>query len=186
MSVATYEPVDWKAIVDRHYLEGTRCRDILLKHSRQVADLALDIAHRHSLGLDDEIIESGAMLHDIGICLTDAPGIDCHGSAPYLSHGVLGAEMLAGEGAPDWVCQIAKRHTGAGITAEDIQKYHLPIPLGDYVPRTLLERLICYADKFYSKSGAMEKKTLDRVRASMARFSPETVARFEELHRQFG
>jgi uncharacterized protein len=53
------------------------------------------------------------------------------------------------------------------------------------VPETQLERLICYADKFYSKSGDMQQKSLERVRLSMSKFSPETLARFEALHREF-
>ena len=53
------------------------------------------------------------------------------------------------------------------------------------MPRTQLERLICYADKFYSKNADMSRKSLERVRASMARFSPETLARFESLHAEF-
>lgn len=176
---------DWQAVIDKYYPKGTLRRSILLKHSRQVADLAIEISHRHGLDLDDKSIEAGAMLHDIGIFLTDAPGIDCHGSEPYLRHGVLGAEILADEGAPDYLVEIARRHTGAGITAEDIKEFNLPLPPGNYMPHTLLEKLICYADKFYSKSGEMRLKPLERVRASMQRFSPRVAERFEKLHEQF-
>jgi uncharacterized protein len=62
---------------------------------------------------------------------------------------------------------------------------NLPLPVGDYTPQTLLERLICYADKFYSKSGDMQQKSLERVRKSLSKFSEETVLRFEALHREF-
>ena len=54
-------------------------------------------------------------------------------------------------------------------------------------PRTVEERLICYADKFYSKSGDITvEKPLDRVIASMARHGDATLARFMALHREFG
>ncbi len=177
---------DWQAVIDKYYPAGTRRREILLKHSHQVADLALEIARRKSLGLDERLIEAGAMLHDIGIFMTDAPGIDCHGHEHYLLHGILGARLLSREGMPPEIVEIARRHTGAGLTAEDIARSGLPMPPGDYMPRTTLEKLICYADKFYSKSGDMERKSLERVRASMARFSPETLKRFEALHAEFG
>lgn len=176
---------DWQRLIDKYYPAPSRRRDILLKHSRQVADLALDIARNKGLGLDAKCIEAGAMLHDIGIFMTDAPSIDCHGDAPYIRHGVLGAGLLRREGAPDCLVEIARRHTGAGISAEDIAARSLPLPPGDYVPRTQLERLICYADKFYSKNADMSRKSLERVRASMSRFSPETLARFESLHAEF-
>ena len=59
------------------------------------------------------------------------------------------------------------------------------MPHDDYMPRTLLERLVCYADKFYSKSGDMQRKPLERVRASMSRLGVVTAARFEALHAEF-
>lgn len=139
------------------------------------------------LGLDEQMVEEAAMLHDIGIFLTDAPGIHCHGTEPYLRHGILGADLLRAEGAPEWAARVAERHTGAGITQEDIAELDLPLPADRVLmPETQLERLVCYADKFYSKSGDMQRKTLERVRTSMARHSASTADRFERLHREFG
>ena len=54
------------------------------------------------------------------------------------------------------------------------------------MPETLLERLVCYADKFYSKSGDMKRKTLPRVIASMERISQSTLDRFMKLHMELG
>lgn len=177
---------DWQRIIDKYYPEGTRLRDILIRHSRSVADKALDIMRRNRLCLDPAEVEAAAMLHDIGILRTDAPGIDCHGREPYLCHGIIGARLLRAEGVCEAVASVAERHTGAGITSDDIREMVLPLPEGDYMPRTLLERLVCYADKFYSKSGDMREKSLERVRQSMLRHSPATLERFEALHREFG
>ena len=157
-----------------------------MRHCRAVADLALDIARREKLPLDEDDIEAAAMLHDIGIVQTDAPGIHCHGTEPYMMHGVLGSRLLRSEGVPEAIAAVAERHTGAGITADDIKVFGLPMPPGDYMPRMLLERLVCYADKFYSKSGDMKRKSLARVRESMAKFGGDTLARFERLHSEFG
>lgn len=177
---------DYQTIIDRHYLPGTKLREILLRHSRSVAGLALEIARQKHLDVDAGEVEAAAMLHDIGIFLTDAPGIDCHGSAPYLCHGVLGADLLRSEGVPEAIARVAERHTGAGISAGDIREMNLPLPADRILmPQTLLERLVCYADKFYSKSGDMERKSLDRVRASMLRHSEATLERFEKLHKEF-
>lgn len=185
-------PIDWQAETDRHYGDGSPgdprspLRTLLLRHSRSVADLALELAHRGRLPLDDSDIEAAAMLHDIGIIATDAPGIGCHGTVHYLRHGVEGARMLRADGMPEWLARVAERHTGAGITAEDIASQDLPMEPGDYLPETLLEKLICYADKFYSKSGDMKRKPIDRVRASLARFGAGSAARFDALVNQFG
>lgn len=178
--------MNYQEIIDIHYPVGSRRRDIYIRHCRQVADKALDIAIRLSLPLSSEAIEEAAMLHDIGIFLTDADGIDCHGTEPYICHGILGAGLLREAGFCEDTARVAERHTGAGISVEDIDELNLPLPRRDYMPETLLERLICYADKFYSKSGDMKEKALDRVRSSMSRHSSATLARFEKLHEEFG
>ena len=62
----------------------------------------------------------------------------------------------------------------------------MPFPAGRVLcPQSDLEQLVCYADKFYSKSGDMRRKPLDRVRASLARFGTGSLARFESLHARF-
>lgn len=177
----------YQELYDKYYPENSRVSDILQRHSESVAELAVSINDALELGLDDKQVYEAAMLHDIGIFLTDAPGIDCHGTEPYLRHGILGADLLRKEGFPEWVARVAERHTGAGITHKDIEDMNLPLPLDRVLmPETLLERLICYADKFYSKSGDMKRKSLERVRASMARHSQSTAERFEKLHDVFG
>lgn len=177
----------WQKIIDSIYPAGSKARGILLSHSRSVADEALGIAHRLHLSLSDEDIESAAMLHDIGIIATDAPGIGCHGKYPYLIHGAIGADMLREAGVDEKYARVAERHTGAGLTAEEIAASGLPFPAGRcYMPETLLEKLICYADCFYSKGGDGKRKSLERVEASMAKFGADVLRRFRALDAMFG
>ena len=89
----------YQEIINHFYPTDTELRHLLLLHSRQVADKALSIVHRHpELGADITFVEEGAMLHDIGIFLTSAPSIHCHGSQPYICHGILGANLLRSMG----------------------------------------------------------------------------------------
>lgn len=179
---------NYQDIIDKYYATQPELRRIYMLHCRSVADKALSIAHRLHLPVDMAEVEAAAMLHDIGIVLTDAPGIHCYGTQPYLAHGRLGADLLRSGGAPEIYARVAERHTGAGLTQEEaaaIGGGKLP-PDRSYMPQSLLERLVCYADKFYSKSGDMQEKPLERVRASMARFGADSSARFEALHREFG
>lgn len=176
---------DYQAIIDKYYAQQPLLRQVLLSHSRAVADLALAIAGEQNLPLDPAQIEVAAMLHDIGIVGTDAPGIHCHGSEQYIRHGIIGAEMLRREGAPEWAARVAEHHTGSGLTAKEIEEQKLPLPTRDYLPETLLEKLICYADKFYSKSGDMRKKPFDVVYKSMEKHGPKAIERFMNLHKLF-
>ena len=110
---------DYNELIDRYYAPGTRRREILVKHSRQVADKALEISRSLGLDLDETTVEAAAMLHDIGIVATDAPGIDCHGTEPYLRHGIIGARMIREAGFPEEIARVADRHTG-GVAGDDI------------------------------------------------------------------
>jgi len=84
--------------------------------------------------------------------------------------------------------RVCERHTGAGITAAEIIAQHLPIvPARDLLPESLEEKLVCYADKFFSKSRLNEPaKTLERARQSLAKFGGDTLMRFDALVATFG
>ena len=77
-------------LIDAYYPEDNERKHILLVHSRLVAEKALCIADGHpELNLDKDFLYEAGMLHDIGIFLTDAPGIFCFGNQPYICHGYL-------------------------------------------------------------------------------------------------
>lgn len=172
-------------IIDKYYNEDAALRRILIVHSKAVADKALALARLNpSLNLDEEFIYEAAMLHDIGIIRCDAPGILCHGTAPYICHGMMGAEMLRSEGLPRHA-RVCERHTGAGITAEEIRQQQLPLPERDFLPETLEECLICYADKFFSKTRLEREKTTDQAIHSLEKFGTAGVARFLKWKEMF-
>lgn len=173
-------------IIDKYYPHGSIIRDIFMRHSSQVAAKALAVAQNCHLDLDAVEIETAAMLHDIGICFTHAPSIGCNGTEPYICHGILGAQLLRQEHIPEIYARVAERHTGAGLTIDDIIDQQLPLPHVDLLPETLLERLICYADKFYSKSGDMNEKDIKSVRRSMQRHGQATYQRWLALEQEFG
>lgn len=169
-----------------HYYEPGPLLEILLVHSRLVADKALECARSRNLGVDLQFVEEAAMLHDIGIFRCNAPDIECHGTLPYICHGVEGRRILEDEGLPRHAL-VCERHTGSGLTKAEIVSRHLPLPHRDMTPQTTEEKLICYADKFYSKSGDIRaEKPLARAIASAARFGRDSLTRFLKLHQQFG
>lgn len=174
------------SIIDHFYGNEEELRQLLLKHSEQVRDKALQILDSCELELDREKIIAGALLHDIGILRCHAPGILCHGEQPYITHGVTGAEMLRQYGRENGMdledfARICERHTGSGLTAADICEQGLPLPEQDLLPETPEEILICLADKFFSKSGDMEEKTFEAVRSSMEKFGSASLERFDHM-----
>lgn len=172
-------------IISSLYAEQPELKKILLTHSQAVADMALECADRNRLPIDRDFTVEAALLHDIGIIYTHAPSILCFGTEPYIRHGIIGYDLLMQRGLPRHAA-VCATHTGAGLTAADIVAGNLPLPHRDFLPETLEEKLICYADKFYSKSGDLTlRKPLEKVRAQMASHGPDVLTRFEALHTLF-
>ena len=135
-------------IIEKYYRPDSEIFKILIKHSSDVAKKAVNIAKKHPDKISDvDFIYEAAMLHDIGVFLTDAPKINCHGNMPYICHGYLGADILRAEGFP-LHARVCERHTGTGLSLENIVANNLPLPHRDLQPETWAEKIICFADKF--------------------------------------
>lgn len=159
---------------------------ILTGHSEAVRDKALTIIRAKCLDVDREFVAQAAMLHDIGVVRVDAPSISCFGAEPYIRHGVEGRAILEAEGLPRHAL-VCERHTGSGLSVRQIEEQALQLPHRDMIPLSLEERLICYADKFFSKSRDLRaEKPLERIMTQMAAHGSEAYARFMEMHSLFG
>lgn len=170
--------MNYELIINKYYPEENELKHILMVHSRLVADKALRIVDSHpELHADRQFVEEASMLHDIGIFLTNAPGIYCFGTEPYIRHGILGAQLVRNEGF-ERHARVCERHTGSGITVADIQKQSLPLPLQDYLPVTIEEQIICYADKFFSKTHLEYERTVDEACNKLLKFGEDGTARF--------
>ena len=166
-------------IIDKYYPQDTEQRRILMVHSLSVSQKALRMIDAHpELHLNRDFVKEAALLHDIGIFQTHAPTIQCFGSHPYIAHGYLGADILRQQGFPQHAL-VCERHTGAGLSLQDILDQKLPIPHREMLPVSLEEELICFADKFFSKTHVEEEKTVDKARKSIARYGEEGVNRFD-------
>ncbi|HJB72484.1 HD domain-containing protein [Barnesiella viscericola] len=173
--------MDVQAVFNKYYQPGTPLYNSVWSHSRLVADKALQLAQAHpELEIDLDFVYEAAMIHDIGVFLTNAPSIYCTGDQPYICHGVLGAELMRADGYPRHAL-VCERHTGTGLTVADIIAQNLPLPHRDMCPVSLEEKLVCFADKFYSKSNPDREKPLDKVRKSVARYGEDSLRRFEEM-----
>ena len=165
-------------IIER-YCKDERLKEILLRHSVSVANKAVEIAMRcEGLQADVQFIREAALLHDIGIVGVHAPAIACSGTEPYICHGVLGAEILRREGYERHAL-VCERHTGTGLTLEQIVAQQLSLPHRDMQPCSVEEQIICFADKFFSKTRLDEEKTVEQARRSLEKFGEEGLKKFD-------
>jgi len=166
-------------IIKKYYQEGTKLFNILVEHSFAVADKSLFIAQMHpEMNLDKKFIYEASLLHDIGIFKTNAPDVFCYGDFPYICHGYLGSDLLKAEGFPLHAL-VCERHTGTGLSLEDIIKNDFPIPKRNMLPESQEEQLICFADKFFSKLKPGKEKKIDRIRKNLSKYGEESMKKFE-------
>ncbi len=176
------------SVIEKYYDKGSSLYILLVDHSQDVADKSLEIAATlPHLNPDLDFIEKAAMLHDIGIFKTRALSIGCKGESPYICHGFLGREILDNEGLAEAYGLVAERHTGAGITLENIIAADLPLPRRNMIPVTLEEKIICCADKFFSKATKNRDKimTRNRITKELHNINPGHAQRFSAWAEEF-
>ncbi len=177
--------IDPYQIISKYYPEGSEIYHVLVVHSEQVRDKALEIACRHpEFEIDEQFIFEAAMLHDIGIFLCDAPRIHCHGTHQYIQHGYLGADLLRAEGLNRHAL-VCERHTGVGLSLETIIRNNLPLPHREMLPVSLEEMVICYADKYYSKTQLHTTHSVERIRQYLGRYGELEVQKFDKWYSIF-
>jgi uncharacterized protein len=123
-------------------LRENQCSAKVINHCEAVTELALETANileERGLKIDFAIVEIGALLHDLGRSKTHT-----------VHHAVVGAEIAKSAGLPDSVVSIIKRHVGGGISSSEAEK--LGWPKDVYVPITLEEKIVSYADKLIENS----------------------------------
>ncbi|MEM1588437.1 MAG: TIGR00295 family protein [Candidatus Bathyarchaeia archaeon] len=118
-------------------LEKAGCSNLVIEHCIAVSKIAVEIAEsclRKGKKLDLNVIKIGALLHDIGRAFTHD-----------VKHGVMGAALAKAMNLPTSIIRIIETHIGAGIPAEEAEE--LGLPKKDYIPLTIEEKIVCYADK---------------------------------------
>ncbi|MDG7016038.1 MAG: HDIG domain-containing protein [Nitrososphaerota archaeon] len=111
--------------------------DRIITHCQTVAKVAVILTEElewRGVGVDAKAVVAAALLHDIG-----------RSRVQTVMHGAEGSEIIEREGVDRRVVEIVRKHVGAGISPDEADK--LGMPKLDYVPGTLEERLVCFADK---------------------------------------
>jgi uncharacterized protein len=154
------------------FLRQSGCLNNVIKHCEAVAETAVEIAKackERGLEVDLELVETGALLHDIGRAKTHS-----------VHHAVIGAEIAKSFGLPESVILIIKRHVGGGISAREARKLGWPRDI--YIPQTLEEKIVSYADKLIEGS---RRVPIERTIGNLSReLPPSSIARIQRLHQE--
>jgi len=111
--------------------------DHIIRHCRTVARVSETLVGAlkdRGVRVNEESVIMAALLHDIGRNRTHT-----------IHHGFMGAEIVTAEGIGMITADIIRKHVGAGISEEEAKKFGFPD--GDYIPRSIEEMVVCFADK---------------------------------------
>lgn len=154
------------------FLRQSGCTRNVIRHCKAVAKLATEIAktcQERGLNVDLELVEIGALLHDIGRAKTHS-----------VHHAITGAEIAKSLDLPEPVISIIKRHVGGGIATVEANK--LGWPKDVYVPQTLEEKIVSYADKLVEGSSRVPiEKTIEKFSKKLP---PSSITRMWRLHKE--
>lgn len=154
------------------FLRQSGCSRNIINHCETVAELATEIADackERGLDVNLELVEIGALLHDIGRSKTHS-----------VHHAVVGEEITKSLGLPEPIISIIKRHVGGGITAKEAKRLGWPKDI--YIPQTLEEKIVSYADKLIEGSQRVPiERTIEKFSKEIP---PSAIARIQRLHKE--
>jgi uncharacterized protein len=152
------------------FLRESGCKNNVVRHCEAVADLAVEIAEdckAKGSKVDLKLVEIGALLHDVGRSRTHS-----------VHHAVRGAEIAESLGLPRPLVSIIKRHVGGGIASTEAKRLGWPKDI--YVPQTLEEKIVSYADKLIEGSRRVPiERTIENFSEMLP---PSALERIRKLH----
>lgn len=155
-------------------LKDANCASHVLRHCRAVATVAVRIAREISVrgyDVDIDLVQAGALLHDLG-----------RGATHSIDHGVAGVIIAQSFGLAPSLIRIIECHIGSGITSNEARCLKLPIK--DYLPKSLEEKIVTYADKLIVGAREVDyEAAFHKFQQELGGFLGSTaIARFQQLH----
>lgn len=160
--------------------------ELVVTHCCIIRDIALQLIDEHKLPLDRNLVEIGAMLHDIGVHPLFGADGTLRDGVNYITHGIEGERILKDEGFPEKIWRFGAHHTGTGLTRADVIDQKLPLPVADYMAESDEELLIMYADKFHSKTTPPYFNSFEWYRQDVSKFGADKAAKFDAMAEKFG
>ena len=182
------QSVDYFKIIHTYIPPESALYKIYLPHASLVTAKALRLAqHLHLSPKQQRFIEEAAMLHDIGIIEVQPYRVKDNRHLPYICHAPAGRAILEHEGLPRHAL-VAERHIGVGISKEDILEQNLPLPPRDMLAESLEEKVISWADLFFSKTPHQlwREKSWSEVQQDVCRYGIRQARLFQVWSQEFG
>ena len=124
------------------YLIDAGCKKRVIVHCCTVRAVADEMISRIPAANKDLVV-AGALLHDIGRAKDHS-----------IMHAYYGSLMVEEYGLPHELVEIVRKHTGAGLDADDVAE--MGLPPGDYMPKTLEEKIVAHADNLVSDNRVVD------------------------------
>jgi uncharacterized protein/tRNA (cytidine56-2'-O)-methyltransferase len=124
------------------YLIDSGCKKRVIIHCCTVRAVAEEIASKIRIA-DMPTVIAGALLHDIG-----------RSKEHTIMHAYIGSKIVEDYGLPQTLVDIVRKHTGAGLDQEDVEE--LGLPPGDYMPKTIEEKIVAHADNLVSDNRVVD------------------------------
>lgn len=169
-------------------LDDSGCSKDVIWHCKTVARLARDIAEKANKDfstIDVDMVELGGLLHDIGKSQSDELDHAFIGAnIVRMASGLIKDSTLKGK-----LARIVEVHTGAGLTIDDIKKLNnerkLKIPERNYVPETIEEEIVSFADKLVEGDNDITYE--QQLKEKKERFGDDSfvIAKIEDWHQKF-
>jgi len=150
-----------------NYLKISGCSDEVIRHCKAVRNVAIKIAKKAKA--DVNLVEAGALLHDIGRSKTHD-----------IRHAIEGVKIAKELGLPDVIINIIRRHVGAGIDSDEAKQ--LGLPEKDYIPETLEEKIVCHADSLIDNN--KKQKIEKAIEKALSEGHKEYARRLVTLHKE--
>ena len=143
------------------------CSKEVINHCIAVRDIAVKIAKKADANI--ELVEAGSLLHDIGRSKT-------HG----IHHAIEGVKIAKKLDLDESIIKIIECHIGAGLLSEDTKKLGLPVK--DYIPVSLEEKIVCHADNLVN--GSKRQPVEIEVEKALTKGLKDYAIRLVNLHKE--
>lgn len=153
-------------------LSESGCSRRVINHCIAVEKVATEIAKackKRGLNVNVKLVQVGALLHDIGRSKTHS-----------VDHAIVGAEIARSLNLPEAIVSIIERHVGGGITVEEAK--NLGWPVKSYIPETLEEKIVSYADKLIE--GSERVSIEETIKRFSKKLPPSSIAGMRKLHEE--